>query len=64
MLLQGLPIRPAPLLLAALFVYAMHTINRFVNARTRPWSVPFGTPPYRRHVTAYIVTAHLTLLAA
>jgi (E)-4-hydroxy-3-methyl-but-2-enyl pyrophosphate reductase len=64
MLLQHLPVHADHLLLAALFVYGMHTINRFVNRRTSTIIGSFREESYRRHEQAYLTTALLALALA
>jgi (E)-4-hydroxy-3-methyl-but-2-enyl pyrophosphate reductase len=61
-LMQRLPVRFDLPLLAAMFVYAMHTINRFVNRRTSTIIGSFREESYRRHEKAYLATAVLALI--
>ncbi|MDD5170379.1 MAG: 4-hydroxy-3-methylbut-2-enyl diphosphate reductase [Syntrophales bacterium] len=64
MLLQRLPLRFAHVLLAALYVYAIHTINRFVDRRTSTIIGSFREASYRRHETVYLTTAIVSLVLA
>jgi len=64
MMLQNLPVHLPQVLLAALFVYAMHTINRFVNRRTSTIIGSFREESYRRHEKIYLATAAASLLIA
>jgi len=61
-LLQELPVRPVSLLLAALYVYGVHTVNRVLNRRTSTVVGSFREGSYRRHETAYLVTAVVSLI--
>lgn len=64
MLLQGVPVRFSLVFLAALYVFAMHTINRFVNGRSSTIIGSFREESYRRHEKAYLATASIFLLLA
>ena len=64
MLLQQLPVRWLHIMLAALYVYAMHTINRFVNRRTSTVIGSFREESYRKHESAYLATSITSLLLA
>ncbi len=64
MLLQRLPIRLSNILLAALYVYAMHAINRIVNRRTSTIIGSFREESYRRHEAVYLGTSAISLLLA
>ena len=64
MLIQNLPVHFPQILLAALFVYAMHTINRFVNRRTSTIIGSFREASYRHHEKAYLATAAASLILA
>ena len=64
MLLQGLSIRFSLIFLAALYVYAMHTINRFVIGRPSTIIGSFREESYRRHEKAYLSTAAAALVLA
>ena len=64
MLLQGGPVRFSLVALAALYVYAMHTINRVVNGRASTIIGSFREESYRRHEKSYLATASAALALA
>jgi len=64
MLLQGMAVHPVYVLIAALYVYAMHTLNRYLNRRTGTIIGSFREESYRRHEKSYMATAILSLLVA
>jgi len=64
MLLQNVPVRLIPIVLAALYVFAMHTINRFVNRKTSTVIGSFREESYRRHESAYLAASSFSLLLA
>jgi (E)-4-hydroxy-3-methyl-but-2-enyl pyrophosphate reductase len=64
MMMQALPLRLSHIALAALYVYAMHTINRFVNRRTSTVIGSFREESYRKHESAYLVTSIMSLIVA
>ncbi|PKN59788.1 MAG: 4-hydroxy-3-methylbut-2-enyl diphosphate reductase [Deltaproteobacteria bacterium HGW-Deltaproteobacteria-11] len=64
MLLQELPVRPANILTAALYVYAMHTLNRFMSREKALIQGSFREESYLRHKKLYLGTAVAALLLA
>jgi 4-hydroxybenzoate polyprenyltransferase len=64
MLLQGLPVRPVNILTAALYVYAMHTLNRFMSREKAFILGSFREESYLRHKQLYLGTAIAALLLA
>ena len=64
MLLQGLPVRPVNILTAALYVYAMHTLNRFMSREKAFILGSFREESYLRHRRLYLGTAVAALLLA
>jgi len=64
MLLQGLPIRPANILIAALYVYAMHTLNRFMSRKKNAILGSFREESYLKNKRLYPVIAVAALLLA
>ncbi|MCX7635554.1 MAG: 4-hydroxy-3-methylbut-2-enyl diphosphate reductase, partial [Syntrophales bacterium] len=63
-LLQDLPLRfPYPAI-AALYVYAMHTINRIVDRRSSTVLGSFREASYERHKGRYLGAAALSLVGA
>lgn len=63
-LLQGIPLRfPYPAI-AALYVYAMHTINRIVDRRASTVLGSFREVSYERHKGRYATAAAASLAAA
>ncbi len=64
MLLQRLEIHSLYVLITALYVYAMHTLNRFINRQTGSIIGSFREDSYRRHEKTYIRTAVASLIVA
>ncbi|MFH1080532.1 MAG: 4-hydroxy-3-methylbut-2-enyl diphosphate reductase [Pseudomonadota bacterium] len=64
MLLQELPVRPANILTAAFYVYAMHTLNRFMSRKKASIMGSFREESYLRHKKMYLGTAVTALLLA
>ena len=64
MLLQGLPIRPANMVITAFFVYAMHTLNRFTDRKKASILASFREESYLRHKRLYLGAALVALLIA
>jgi 4-hydroxy-3-methylbut-2-enyl diphosphate reductase len=64
MLLQGLPVRPVNILTAALYVYAMHTLNRFMSRKKDAILGSFREASYLKHKRLYPVIAVAALLMA
>lgn len=62
MLLQKLPVRPAHILAAAFYVYAMHTLNRFMSRKRASIMGSFREESYLRHRKLYLGTAVGALL--
>ncbi|HOF05455.1 MAG TPA: 4-hydroxy-3-methylbut-2-enyl diphosphate reductase [Syntrophales bacterium] len=61
MLLQEMALHPVYVLFAAMYVYAMHTLNRFINRQTGSIISSFREESYRRHEKKYLSTAVLFL---
>jgi (E)-4-hydroxy-3-methyl-but-2-enyl pyrophosphate reductase len=64
MLLQEIPVRPANMLTAAFYVYAMHTLNRFMSRKKASIMGSFREESYLRHKKLYLGTAVAALLLA
>ncbi|MBA4396727.1 MAG: 4-hydroxy-3-methylbut-2-enyl diphosphate reductase [Syntrophus sp. (in: bacteria)] len=64
MLLLGLPIRPTNILTAAFYVYAMHTLNRFMSRKKDAILGSFREASYLKHKRLYPVIAVAALLLA
>jgi 4-hydroxy-3-methylbut-2-enyl diphosphate reductase len=64
MLLQEMPVRASNILTAALYVYAMHTLNRFMSRKKTFITGSFREESYLRHTNIYLVTAMAALLIA
>jgi 4-hydroxy-3-methylbut-2-enyl diphosphate reductase len=63
MLLQGLPVAPLPILIASLYVYAMHVLNRFINRKSSSIS-SFREESYLLHEKLYVTLAVLSMILA
>ena len=63
MLLQGLPIKPNPILTASFYVYAMHVLNRFINRKTSSIS-SFREESYLIHEKLYLTLAAFSIVSA
>lgn len=63
MLLQGLPVKPNPILTASFYVYAMHVLNRFINRKTSSIS-SFREESYLTHEKLYLTLAALSIVSA
>ena len=63
MLLQGLPVDPLHILTASLYVYAMHTLNRFINRKASSIS-SFREESYLLHEKIYVTLAILAMILA
>ena len=63
MLLQGLPIKPNPILTASFYVYAMHVLNRFINRKTSSIS-SFREESYLIHEKLYVTLAAFSIVSA
>jgi 4-hydroxy-3-methylbut-2-enyl diphosphate reductase len=63
-LLQELPVHPANMLTAASYVYAMHTLNRFMSRKKASIMGSFREESYLRHKKLYLGTAVAALLLA
>jgi len=63
MLLQGLPVNPLHILIASLYVYAMHIINRFINRKTSSIS-SFREESYLLHEKIYVSLALISMVLA
>ncbi|MDI9569583.1 MAG: 4-hydroxy-3-methylbut-2-enyl diphosphate reductase [Pseudomonadota bacterium] len=61
MLFQGLKPRFLYMVIAALYVYAMHTLNRFINRKTGSIIGSFREESYHRHESGYLTAAILAL---
>ena len=64
MLLQGMATSLVYVLIASLYVYAMHTLNRFINRKTGTIIGSFREESYRRHEKRYIAAAVFSLIIA
>ncbi|NLN59309.1 MAG: 4-hydroxy-3-methylbut-2-enyl diphosphate reductase [Deltaproteobacteria bacterium] len=64
MLLQRLTPRPAAILAMALYVFAMHTLNRFIDRKTSTTIGSFREETYRTHQKLYIGAALISLGAS
>jgi 4-hydroxy-3-methylbut-2-enyl diphosphate reductase len=64
MLLQGIPVRPVGILTASLFVYAMHTLNRFMSRKRAFIAGSFREASYLRYRRLYLGAAVAALLLA
>jgi (E)-4-hydroxy-3-methyl-but-2-enyl pyrophosphate reductase len=62
MLLQNLPVQIFNIFTTALYVYAMHTLNRFINRKKASILGSFREDSYRRHPHLYFITAIIALL--
>ncbi len=60
--LQGLPVHFLNMLTTALYVYAMHTLNRFINREKTSILGSFREESYRRHQSLYFISAIAALL--
>ena len=64
MALQELPVHFLSMLTTALYVYAMHTLNRFINREKTSILGSFREESYRRHSTLYTGSAAAALLVS
>lgn len=64
MLLQEIPVRPANIMTSALFVYAMHTLNRFMSRKKAFIVGSFREASYLRYQRFYLGAAIAALLLA
>ncbi|MBN1548497.1 MAG: 4-hydroxy-3-methylbut-2-enyl diphosphate reductase [Syntrophaceae bacterium] len=64
MLLQGMTPLPAAILAMVLYVFAMHTLNRLFDRKTRTIIGSFREETYLTHEKRYVVMALLFLLGA
>ena len=64
MLLQDMFPRPAAILAMVLYVFAMHTLNRFIDRKTSATIGSFREETYRAHEKLYIGTALTSLCAS
>ena len=60
-LLQGLAVNPLHILTASLYVYAMHTLNRFINRKSSSIS-SFREESYLLHEKIYVALAILAMV--
>jgi len=63
-LLQNLGIRPINVAISSLYVFAMHTLNRFSNPKASSIIGTFREESYLRHEKPYVTIALLALLTA
>jgi len=63
MLLQGLPVNPLHILTASLYVFAMHTLNRFTDRKTSSIS-SFREESYLLHEKLYVTLALVSVILA
>ena len=61
MLLQGIPVMPVNMAIMVLYVFAMHTLNRFIDKRGKVVLGSFRENTYRRYQQFYIVLALFSL---
>jgi len=64
MLLQRLPVNILNVLTTSLYVYAMHTLNRFINRKTSAIIGSFREESYLKHENAYVSAAMVSLVLA
>ena len=64
MLFQELTLRFLYIAVASLYVYAMHTLNRFINRKTGSIIGSFREESYSRHESKYLAAAILALVFA
>lgn len=64
MLMQEIPVSAANIIAAALYVYAMHTLNRLMSRRSVFILGSFREESYRRHKLVYLATAVVFLLVS
>jgi 4-hydroxy-3-methylbut-2-enyl diphosphate reductase len=64
MLLQGMAPHPTVILAMVLYVFAMHTLNRFLDRETNAIIGSFREEIYRSHKKRYIGAALVSLLAS
>lgn len=64
MLLQNLPVNILIMLITSLYVYAMHTLNRFINIRSSGLIGSFRDDLYLKYEKLYITIGVLSLLVA
>lgn len=64
MLLQGLPVRAANILTTALYVYAMHILNRFMSREKDAILGSFREASYLKHKRLYPAVAVVAMLLA
>ena len=62
--LQGIPLRPSSVAVAALFVYAMHVLNRLNRNREAGLIGSFRESSYREHAGLHLAAATGSLLGA
>lgn len=64
MLLQRLEVNILHALTAALYVYAMHTLNRYINRHRKSAIGSFREDAFLRHETTYVTVACIAILTA
>ena len=61
MLLQGLPVHILNMFTTSLYVYAMHTLNRFINRKKTSILGSFREESYLKHQNSFFISAMLAL---
>lgn len=64
MLLQRLDVNVFNALIAGLYVYAMHTFNRYINRQRKSIIGSFREYAFQRHETTYVTIAYGAIMAA
>lgn len=64
MLMQKIDVQNMHILTTALFVFAMHTLNRVINRRSSSIPGSFREELYQRHTGLYVFIAVLSMIAA
>lgn len=64
MLLQGLPVNILNMIIASLYVYSIHTLNRLINRKTSTVIGSFREESYRKHENVYVSVAIFSMILA
>ena len=64
MLLQRLPVNILNIIIASLYVYSMHTLNRLLNRKASTIIGSFREESYRKHEKAYVSMAIFSMIVA
>jgi len=62
MLLQGLAVNILNMIIASLYVYSMHTLNRLINRKTSTVIGSFREELYRKHENVYVSVAVISMI--